>query len=361
MAIKSMFDLTNTLEIPPFSLNKNAKLELYSEAVQTLTRFHFENCQPYQKILNKIGFVPDKSHRLEEYPFLPVRLFKENELMSVDRSKIVKTMTSSGTTGQSVSRIFLDRATASNQTKALAKIASSFIGTKRLPLLIIDNKSVVKNRNSYSARAAGILGFSMFGRDVTYALDEEMRLDFDAVESFCEKHRNEDILLFGFTYIVWKYLFKPLRESGKTLALENATLLHGGGWKKLFEEAVDNREFNKSLKNVCGIQKVHNYYGMVEQTGSIFMECELGFLHCSIFSNIITRRADFTECAFGETGIVELLSLLPQSYPGHIILTEDEGEIIGEDDCPCGRLGKYFKIYGRIKNAEIRGCSDVYT
>jgi phenylacetate-coenzyme A ligase PaaK-like adenylate-forming protein len=356
-----MFDLTNTLEISPFSLNKSAKLELYSEAVQSLTRFHFENCQPYQKLLNKIGFVPDKSHLLEEYPFLPVRLFKEYKLVSVDSSKIIKEMNSSGTTGQSVSRIFLDRATASNQTRVLAKIVSSFIGTKRLPLLIIDNKSVVKNRNVFSARGAGILGFSLFGVDVTYALNEDMSLDFDAVQSFCEKHRNENILLFGFTYIVWKHFFKPLRKSGETLALENASLLHGGGWKKLFEEAVDNREFNKSMKNVCGIKKVHNYYGMVEQTGSIFIECESGFLHCSIFSDIITRRADFTECEFGETGIVELLSLLPQSYPGHIILTEDEGEIIGEDDCPCGRLGKYFKIHGRIKNAEIRGCSDVYT
>jgi len=100
---------------------------------------------------------------------------------------------------------------------------------------------------------------------------------------------------------------------------------------------------------------------MIEQTGSIFVECESGFLHCSIFSDIITRKADFGVCEFGETGIVQLLSLLPQSYPGHVILTEDEGEIIGEDDCPCGRLGKYFKIHGRIKNAEIRGCSDVYT
>ena len=100
---------------------------------------------------------------------------------------------------------------------------------------------------------------------------------------------------------------------------------------------------------------------MVEQTGSIFVECESGSLHCSIFSDIITRRADFSECSFGETGIVELFSLLPQSYPGHIILTEDEGEIIGEDDCSCGRLGKYFNLHGRISNAEIRGCSDVYT
>ena len=52
--------------------------------------------------------------------------------------------------------------------------------------------------------------------------------------------------------------------------------------------------------------------------------------------------------------------MLPTSYPGHVLLTEDEGEILGEDDCPCGRKGKYFKIYGRIKNAEVRGCSDTY-
>ena len=109
-----------------------------------------------------------------------------------------------------------------------------------------------------------------------------------------KKHKNEDILLFGFTYIIWEHFFKPLRESEQTFALENVTLLHGGGWKKLFDEEVDNREFRKSLENVCGIQKVYNYYGMVEQTGSIFIECESGFLHCYIFSAIIVRRTDFT-------------------------------------------------------------------
>ena len=63
---------------------------------------------------------------------------------------------------------------------------------------------------------------------------------------------------------------------------------------------------------------------------------------------------------FNEVGIIQLISVLPSSYPGHSILTEDEGYIIGEDDCKCGRKGKYFKIIGRIKNAEIRGCSDTY-
>jgi len=62
----------------------------------------------------------------------------------------------------------------------------------------------------------------------------------------------------------------------------------------------------------------------------------------------------------GERGLIELVSLLPVSYPGHALLTEDEGVILGEDDCPCGRRGVYFSVLGRLKDAEIRGCSDTY-
>ena len=53
------------------------------------------------------------------------------------------------------------------------------------------------------------------------------------------------------------------------------------------------------------------------------------------------------------------MSLLPTSYPGNSILTEDIGSIYGLDNCSCGKKGKYFKVYGRIESAELRGCSDV--
>ena len=106
------------------------------------------------------------------------------------------------------------------------------------------------------------------------------------------------------------------------------------------------------------VKNIINYYGMVEQTGSIFFECENGYLHTSIFSDIIIRKDNLSESKENEDGIVELFSVLPTSYPGHIILTEDKGRIIGEDNCPCGKLGKYFLIHGRLKNSEVRGCSD---
>ena len=356
-----MFDLNSIIDIPPFSLAKQEKDTLYADVLYELTKHHYSNCPQYRKILDVLGYDLTIKHNIEDIPPIPVRLFKDYDLLSVEKSQITKTMTSSGTTGQSVSRIFLDRITATNQTKVLTKIVSSFTGTKRLPMLIVDTKAVLKDRNLFTARGAGILGFSMLGYDVTYALDEDMQLDFDAVEAFCSKHKDENILIFGFTFMIWEHFYKKLTKAGRQLALESGVMIHGGGWKKLSEEAVDNETFKRLLEGVCGIKRVYSYYGMVEQTGSIFMECEYGHLHASIFSDILIRDyQNFESVGVGKQGLIQLVSLLPESYPGHSILSEDLGELLGEDNCPCGKMGKYFKIHGRIKNAEIRGCSDTY-
>ena len=283
--------------------------------------------------------------------------FKMLDLYSVDKEEIIKTMTSSGTSGQVVSKIYLDKNTASNQTKALAKIVSSFIGKKRTPMIIIDSESVVRDRKLFSARGAGILGFSMFGSKRIYALDENMNLRKDVLIQFLEKYKNENIFMFGFTFIIWQHFYKQILEKKIKLDLSNAILIHGGGWKKLLNESISSIDFKKKLNDLCGIVKVHDYYGMVEQTGSIYMECEHGHLHAPAFSDIIIRKpSDFSVAEIGEKGIIQVLSILAQSYPGHSLLTEDEGVLLGEDDCPCGRKGKYFKILGRLKNAEIRGC-----
>jgi len=344
-------------QIQPFSLNKNEKDQIFFNALKNLHEFHLSSCSDYKKITTV--FSKNKISKIEHFPFLPVRLFKYFELISVDRASIKKIMTSSGTSGTIPSKIFLDADTALRQTKVLTKILNSYIGNKRLPMLIIDSRSVLKNRNNFSARGAGILGFSIFGSDVHYALDEDMNIDIPAVIDFIKKYDGQKILVFGFTFIIWEYFINKLKRENIKLNLKNSILIHGGGWKKLIDNAVDNETFKKNIFEWSGINRVYNYYGLVEQTGSIYMECESGFLHASIYSDIIIRNhKDFSVCKLGEEGIIQLISLLPISYPGHSILTEDLGVLIGIDDCNCGRKGKYFKINGRIKNAEVRGCSD---
>ena len=355
-------EMEEIINISPFSLSKNEKEKLLTEKLVELTEYHKQHCQEYKRILDKLSYDSSKVKSYYDIPFLPVRLFKEYGLYSIPDEEIFKTMTSSGTTGQAVSKIVLNKNTASNQQKVLVKLVSDFTGAARLPMLIIDSPSVIKNRLMFSARGAGILGFSIFGADRTYALDDDMNINIEAILSFLDRHKGQSILLFGFTFMVWQYFYKELKKmNNHGIDLSNGILIHGGGWKKLANDAVSKEEFKKSLFEVCGLKHVHDYYGMVEQTGCIYMECECGHLHTSIYSDVITRRPkDFSLCPIGEKGIIQVVSFLPESYPGHSLLTEDEGIVLGEDDCPCGRKGKYFEILGRIKNAEIRGCSDTY-
>lgn len=356
-------DINEILETAPYSLNQEEKHRLLNDRLHFLTKKHYRDCEEYRKMMDALQIDVNNLPDYEDLPFLPVRLFKELELRSVPKEDVVKTMTSSGTTGQQVSRIFLDRQTSSAQQKCLTKIVSHFLGSKRVPMLILDTSAVVKNRNLFSARGAGILGFSMFGSKRQYALNEDMELDIEGLKKFLEEHQGQTILLFGFTFMIWQHFYKKLLETGYRPDLSNGVLIHGGGWKKLVNEKVSPKDFKQRLHDVCGIrpENVHDYYGMVEQTGCIYMECECGHLHTSAFSDVLIRRPiDFSLARNGEKGLIEVVSVLPESYPGHVLLTEDEGVILGEDDCPCGMKGKYFKIEGRIKNAEIRGCSDTY-
>lgn len=355
-----MTDFTLDFRKTPYSMSAEEKDRVLTQQLSFLTEFHREKCPEYGRILSALGYAPEKAEHYRDLPFLPVSIFKKLRLSSLGDGDSFKSVTSSGTSGQQVSQIILDGDTRTAQQLALAAIGGSFLGKKRLPMLVIDCPATVQKRDHFSARTSGILGFSLFGRDRTFALTDDMELDVDAVKAFLEKNSEGDFLIFGFTFMVWQSLCLELEKSGEKIDLSRGILIHGGGWKKLVSQAVSKEEFKARLKEVCGLERIYDYYGMAEQTGSIFMECEHGHLHASDYSGVIIRRSDFSVCDIGEKGLIQVLSVLPRSYPGHSLLTEDEGVLLGVDDCPCGRKGAYFSVIGRIKNAELRGCSDTY-
>ena len=49
---------------------------------------------------------------------------------------------------------------------------------------------------------------------------------------------------------------------------------------------IDNNIFKDHFKKKLKINNIYNYYGVVEQTGSIFIECKCGKLITSVFSDI---------------------------------------------------------------------------
>ncbi len=346
----------------PYQMEQVKKDEIFTKQMIALTKYHQENCSAYNQILSACGFDENKIAHYSGLPFLPAGLFKRLRLSSLSNMQSeFKTVTSSGTTSRLQSQIILDGETRTLQQQALAAIGSDFISKIRIPLLVIDCPDTINKRNNYSARTSGILGFSLFGSHRTFALHNNMSINQKAVKEFLKQYGSGRFMIFGFTFMIWKCFLLELEKQGLHPDMSNGILIHGGGWKKLQNESVSKEIFKRRLHQVCGLAQIHDYYGMAEQTGSIFMECEYGHLHCSDYSGVLIRRAqDFSLCDIGEKGMIQILSVLPLSYPGHNLLTEDEGMLLGVDDCPCGRKGAYFQVNGRLKNAEVRGCSDTY-
>ena len=358
---RTMMDYSKLFSESPYSMDFSRKRMFLEETLNSLTRMHFSNCSEYKKILSLLKYDCNKTYSVEDLPFIPVSLFKKFDLISVPNESIVKRLHSSGTTGQSEKKIYLDSDNVLLQTKALNSIIGSYIGKQRLPLIILDSKQSISDRKNYSARGAGIIGFSIFGKNSIYALDENMNFSVEKIIEYIQAHKTEPILLFGYTYMIWLYVVEYLEKHNISLNIPNGIIFHIGGWKKIKDAAISFEEFNLRLKKCLGNVRIHNYYGMVEHLGSVFVECECGHMHCSNFSDVIVRdENDFSVLPNGEKGLIEVLSVLPVSYPGHVLLTQDLGEILGQDDCPCGRKGKYFRLHGRVKYAEIRGCSDTF-
>ncbi len=348
-----MFD--KLLEAPPWSVKSAEKASMMLEGLNTLSALHYERCEPYRNIVDRAWGGLRRYERLQDIPYLPVSLFKELDLSSTpDHSLVLK---SSGTTGQLQSRIYVDGETAQRQSLALVATFAPILGRQRLPFLAIDTRAVLTDQ-SMTARGAGVLGMMKFGARATFAMDKDLVVDKDAVREFLKAYGDKPFLMFGFTFLVWSKLYASF-EDGE-LDLSNGILIHSGGWKKLEDEKVSNEVFKGALQRRFGLRRIYNFYGFVEQIGSVFMEGEDGRLYPPNFTEVIVRNPDtWAPCQAGEEGVIQVLSLLPTSYPGHSVLTEDWGVVDYVDKGLDGRFGQAVRILGRVPKAELRGCSDV--
>ena len=131
--------------------------------------------------------------------------------------------------------------------------------------------------------------------------------------------------------------------------------------EKIEKKKITKKVFNDRLKKLLKVDEIYNYYGLVEQIGSIFFDCPKCLLYSeNDYSKVLIRDKNFKLSSNNQKGLVQLLSKLPTSYPGHSILTEDYGKIIQRKKCSCSSSNKKrFDIYGRANQSDPRGCSDV--
>jgi phenylacetate-coenzyme A ligase PaaK-like adenylate-forming protein len=355
------------LAIPPYGLPPEER----QSALLSLLRDEIEYaCSRNSRYRNYIEHWPlpmRSASRLADLPYLPVGLLKAQPPLSlVESQEIKRILTSSSTTGQIPSRVTLDSATARRMTKGVVAIAQDFIGSSRRPYLVVDVPGSTRGGPELGARGAAIQGLQPFASDVTYCLqldqDGDLTLDREKFRRFAESQGSSPVLVYGFTYILWKYLVKPLIAENISLGMAGVHILHSGGWKLLQEEAVDKKSFNDGVARVfgCSPDRVIDFYGMVENVGVIYPDCPEGNKHVPAFADVLVRNPlTLEEVSEREQGIVQVCSVMPTSFPGNLLLTEDIAEIVSYDGCHCGRRGTCFRFVGRVAKSELRGCGNI--
>jgi phenylacetate-coenzyme A ligase PaaK-like adenylate-forming protein len=350
----------------PYSRKDGEKCEPVLSIIKEQLRVARQNNQHIDAFFTKQGISIDALSNLEEVPFIPVQMFKSFDLRTCPEQNIAKVLQSSGTTGGTPSRIPLDKSTIMNQIKALKTILADYLGKNRKIFLVIDHEGINSPAMAFSARTAGVRGLSIYAKKTFYLLKEEegkLILNMPVIRDIMENCSQEEVYAFGFTYIIWTTFFEQIQKENIRFSFKGFTLFHGGGWKKMQDLAVSKEQFSESIAEVFGTRRetILDFYGMAEQTGIIFVDCSEGNKHVPVFSQVVIRDPyTLNPCPPGTPGLIEVMSILADSYYDQAILTEDLGVIVGVDDCPCGRKGRYFRFVSRVEKAEVRGCGDTF-
>jgi hypothetical protein len=158
-------------------------------------------------------------------------------------------------------------------------------------------------------------------------------------------------------------MIKMLKDRNVRFKLsDSARILHIGGWKKLESQKVSRKQFLDDIFLTLGVKSSHVYdfYGFTEQMGLVYGNRADWPKTVPLYAEIIIRDPLTLEPAEeGRNGFIQMLTPLPQSYPGVSVLTEDIGRIVGRGQDSDGRWGTKFELTGRAQRAEIRGCGDI--
>ncbi|MCY6960601.1 LuxE/PaaK family acyltransferase [Clostridium brassicae] len=348
-----------------FKIAQNEKESMLVGVIKPQLKNNMKNLN-IKSLYTKMSVDIDNIKTLEEVPYIPVNMFKNFDLKTCTDEEVIRILNSSATTTGMPSKIYLDKKTSIRQSQGLISTLKNFLGGKRRPMLVIDSEDINKKSSTMTARGAAVRGVSVFASKTVYVMDNHngnLEINVDRLLEFQKKYKDQEVLIYGFTYIVWSKFVNILKQKGIKIDLPKAKLLHSGGWKKLISEKVEKKEFSKSAAEVLNTSpnNIIDFYGMVEQVGVVFIDCECGYKHVPDFAEVIIRDiVSLEEVNVGESGLIEVMSTLGSSYPSQAILTEDIGELVGIDDCKCGRKGKYFKFKSRVEKAEIRGCGDTF-
>lgn len=327
---------TNNLIENIFNINTNNELQIIEQVYQ----FQYTNNPVYKKWCNM--FQPhlqlhNSHYKIINYPFLPISFFKTHSIKTTNFTD-QQIFESSGTSQTNNSQHFI---------KDTSVYKKSFIDAFQLTYGSIKNWCVIGLLPSYLERNNSSLVFMV---DELIKQTQNPKSGF-YLYNFNDLHTTlteletakQPTILIGVTFALLDF------ADQFTMQLQHTHIIETGGMKGRKKE-MTKEELHTILKNKLGVQNIHSEYGMTELLSQAY--ATQNDLHiCPPWMKVLVRdEEDPLNIKSKGKGIINVIDLA-NIYSCSFIATEDVGEVFEDGS---------FKIYGRLDNSDLRGCSLLY-
>ncbi len=303
----------------------------------SLDVFNFQYCNnlTYRKFVDGCKISPAEVDSLIKIPFLPIDFYRSLVVKTNDFLE-EKVFTSSGTTGELVSKHFV---------RDLSVYENSF-------LLSFEKFYGIPEKYVFLALLPSYL--ERTGSSLIYMIDKLINLSGESRSGFFlydhEKLRNlllelkkeeKNVILIGVTYALLDFAKEYQMDFPELIVIET------GGMKGKRKEMVRD-EVHQILMPAFNVGSIHSEYGMTELLSQAYSK-DNGVFNCPQWMKVLIRDMydPFQYCKVGATGginVIDLANLDSCSF----IATQDLGKASGEYS---------FEIVGRYDTSDIRGCN----
>lgn len=297
-------------------------------------RFQYKEVAVYQKFCRLMAIDPLQVDSIREIPFLPIQMFKTQKIISKGM-QAETTFTSSGTTGQIVSKHHVAR---------LKLYERSFLEGFEKEYGKPSQYTILALLPSYLERQGSSLVYMVNGL-IESSQDPESGFYLNELDELSKKLQQLDttgkkILLIGVSYALLDLIEK------RNFQLKNTIVMETGGMKGRRKEMV-KEELHHNLRHGFGVDKIHSEYGMTELLSQAYSKGE-GVFFCPPWMRVYTRDPEeATRMVNERTGGINVIDLA-NIYSCSFIATQDLGRKIND---------KQFEIVGRFDDSDIRGCN----
>jgi len=315
-----------------FSIKNNTD---FMETTLLVFRFQYENNSVYRKFCDFLGIKINQVKKIEQIPFLPIRFFKTERVLSVP-NRVEITFTSSGTTSETTSSHLVTDISMYRQSYIRA--FTTFYGNIENYVILALLPSYLERQNSSLVyMVEDLIKKSNHSESGFYLYDHD-NLSKKLIQL---DQSGQKVILIGVSYALLDLI------ENRKFNLKNTIVMETGGMKGKRKEIV-REELHYILQKGFGVDFIHSEYGMTELLSQAYSFGK-GVFQCPRWMQVFIRNPEdeLTLIENGKIGGINIIDLA-NSNSCSFIATQDLGKKHDNGN---------FEVLGRFDNSDIRGCN----